>query len=51
VTINTERIPVQGDGSFNEQMVLRRGATAVSVRATSVNGAITDQQLPIIVPK
>ncbi len=51
VTINGERIRVQGDGSFNEHVVLKRGATAVSVRATSVNGAIMEQQLPIIVPK
>jgi hypothetical protein len=51
VTVNGERIPVQGDGSFNEQVVLKRGATAVAVRAAGVNGATTEQQLPIIVPK
>lgn len=51
VTVNGERIPVQGDGSFNEHVVLKRGATTVSVRATGVNGAVTEQQLPIVVPK
>lgn len=51
VTVNGERIPVQRDGSFNEHVVLKRGATAVSIRATGVNGAVTEQQLPIIVPK
>jgi hypothetical protein len=51
VTINGERIPVQRDGSFNEHVVLKRSATAVSIRATGASGAVTEQQLPIIAPK
>lgn len=51
MTVNGERIPVQQDGSFNEHVVLTKRATAVSIRATGVNGAITEQRLPIIVPQ
>ncbi len=48
VTVNGERIPVQLDGSFNEHVVLERKATAVSIRATGVSGAVSEQRLPIV---
>jgi hypothetical protein len=51
LTINNERIPVQQDGSFNEHVVLTRTAAVLSVRATGATGAVTEQQLPIIVPR
>jgi hypothetical protein len=51
VTINGERIPIQRDGSFNEHVALGRAATSVSIRATGANGAVTEQQLPIVVNK
>jgi hypothetical protein len=49
VDINGVRIPVQSDGSFNEHVVLPRNAIVVSIRATGANGAVTEQQLPIVV--
>jgi hypothetical protein len=50
LTLNGLRIEVQPDGSFNEFVMLEAGAAAtVTVRSTGVNGAVTEQERPVVV--
>ena len=50
LTLNGLRIEVQPDGSFNEFVMLEAGAaTTVSLRSTAVNGAVTEQERPVVV--
>ena len=50
LTLNGLRIDVQADGSFNEFVMFEAGAAAtVAVRSTAVNGAVTEQQRPVVV--
>jgi hypothetical protein len=50
LTLNGLRIEVQADGSFNEFVMFEAGAaTTVAVRSTAVNGAVTEQQRPVVV--
>jgi FecR protein len=50
VTVNDQRVDVQGDGSFNEFIQLDKGGRQlVVVRSTSINGGINEQKRPIVV--
>jgi len=50
LTLNGLRIEVQPDGSFNEFVMLEAGAaTTVTLRSTAVNGAVTEQERPVVV--
>jgi hypothetical protein len=47
LTVNGVRIPVQGDGSFGEHVVVVDDAAVISVRAGAEGGATTEQRLPV----
>lgn len=50
VTINGQRVDVQGDGSFNEFITLpTAGKQLVSIRSTGINGGINEQKRPVVV--
>ena len=50
VTVNDQRVDVQGDGSFNEFIQLDKGGRQlVVVRSTSINGGVNEQKRPIVV--
>ena len=47
LTVNGVRIPVQGDGSFGEHVVVVDDAAVISVRAAAEGGGTTEQRLPV----
>jgi len=50
VTVNDQRVDVQGDGSFNEFIQLDKGGRQlVVVRSTGINGGVNEQKRPIVV--
>ena len=50
VTVNDQRVDVQGDGSFNEFIQLDKGGRQIVViRSTSINGGVSKQERPIVV--
>jgi hypothetical protein len=50
VTINGQRVDVQGDGSFNEFITLpTAGKQLVSIRSTGINGGVNEQKRPVVV--
>jgi FecR protein len=50
VTINGQRVDVQGDGSFNEFITLAiAGRQLVTIRSTGINGGINVQKRPVVV--
>jgi hypothetical protein len=50
VTVNDQRVDVQGDGSFNEFIQLDKGGRQlVVIRSTSINGGVNEQKRPIVV--
>ena len=47
VTVNGQRVEVQGDGSFNEYITLDKpGHQVVVIRATSIGGGVKEEQDP-----
>jgi hypothetical protein len=50
VTVNEQRVDVQGDGSFNEFIQLdKAGRQLVVIRSTGINGGVNEQKRPIVV--
>ena len=50
VTVNDQRVDVQGDGSFNEFIQLDKGGRQlVVIRSTGINGGVNEQKRPIVV--
>jgi hypothetical protein len=50
VTVNDQRVDVQGDGSFNEFIQLDKGGRQIVViRSIGINGGINEQKRPIVV--
>jgi hypothetical protein len=50
VTINGQRVDVQGDGSFNEFITLpTAGRQLVTIRSTGINGGVNEQKRPVVV--
>jgi len=50
LTVNDQRVDVQGDGSFNEFIQLDKGGRQIVViRSTSINGGVNEQKRPIVV--
>jgi hypothetical protein len=50
VTVNGQRVDVQGDGSFNEFITLDKpGRQVVTVRAVGINGGANEQRRPVVV--
>jgi hypothetical protein len=50
VTVNDQRVDVQGDGSFNEFIQLDKGGRQIVViRSTGINGGVNEQKRPIVV--
>jgi hypothetical protein len=50
LTVNGQRIDVQANGSFNEYINLEPSAKPVVViRATGINGGVTEQKRPIVI--
>ena len=50
VTVNDQRVDVQGDGSFNEFIQLDKGGRQlVVIRSTGMNGGVNEQKRPIVV--
>ena len=50
VTVNDQRVDVQGDGSFNEFIQLdKAGRQIVVIRSTGINGGVNEQKRPIVV--
>jgi hypothetical protein len=50
VTINGQRVDVQGDGSFNEFITLpTAGRQNVSIRSTGINGGVNEQKRAVVV--
>jgi len=50
VTINGQRVDVQGDGGFNEFITLpTAGKQVVTIRSTGINGGINEQRRPVVV--
>jgi hypothetical protein len=47
VTVNGERLTVQRDGSFDEHVVLEEHVLEVVIRATGLDGAATEQRVPV----
>jgi hypothetical protein len=49
VTINGQRVDVQGDGGFNEFITLpTAGKQVVTIRSTGINGGINEQRRPVV---
>jgi hypothetical protein len=50
LTVNGQRIDVQANGTFNEYITLEPSAKPVVViRATGINGGVTEQKRPIVI--
>jgi hypothetical protein len=50
VTVNDQRVDVQGDGTFNEFIQLDKGGRQIVViRSIGINGGINEQKRPIVV--
>jgi hypothetical protein len=50
VTVNDQRVDVQGDGTFNEFIQLDKGGRQIVViRSTGINGGVNEQKRPIVV--
>jgi hypothetical protein len=50
LTVNDQRVDVQGDGSFNEFIQLDKGGRQlVVIRSTGMNGGVNEQKRPIVV--
>jgi len=50
VTVNGQRVDVQGDGSFNEFITLEKpGRQIVTIRSTGINGGLNEQKRPVVV--
>ena len=50
LTVNGQRVDVQGDGSFNEFITLEKpGKQVVVIRATSIGGVVNEQKRPVVV--
>jgi hypothetical protein len=50
VTVNDQRVDVQGDGTFNEFIQLDKGGRQIVViRSVGINGGINEQKRPIVV--
>jgi hypothetical protein len=50
VTVNGQRVEVQGDGGFNEFITLDKpGKQVVTVRAVGLNGGVNEQKRPVVV--
>jgi hypothetical protein len=50
VTINGQRVDVQGDGGFNEFITLpTAGKQVVTIRSTGINGGVNEQRRPVVV--
>jgi hypothetical protein len=50
VTVNDQRVDVQGDGSFNEFIQLDKGGRQIVViRSMGINGGVNEQKRPIVV--
>jgi hypothetical protein len=48
VTVNGQRVDVQGDGSFNEFITLDQpGKQVVAIRATGINGGVREIRRPV----
>lgn len=49
LTVNGQRVDVQGDGSFNEFITLDKvGKQMVVIRAIGINGGVNEQKRPIV---
>jgi hypothetical protein len=49
VTVNGQRVDVQGDGSFNEFITLDKpGRQVVTVRSVGINGGANEQRRPVV---
>lgn len=50
VTVNGQRVEVEGDGTFNDYITLEKpGRQIVVVRATGLNGGVNEQKRPVVV--
>jgi hypothetical protein len=50
VTVNGQRVEVEGDGSFNDFITLEKpGRQVVVIRATGLNGGVNEQRRPVVV--
>ena len=50
VTVNGQRVDVQGDGSFNEFITLDKpGRQVVVVRAVGLAGGVNEERRPVVV--
>jgi hypothetical protein len=50
VTVNGQRVEVEGDGTFNDYITLEKpGKQIVAIRATGLNGGVNEQKRPVIV--
>jgi len=50
VTVNEQRVDVQGDGTFNEFIQLDKvGRQLVVIRSTGINGGVNEQKRPVVV--
>jgi hypothetical protein len=50
VTVNGQRVDVQGDGTFNEFITLEKpGRQTIVIRATGLNGGVNEQKRPVVV--
>jgi FecR protein/Glucodextranase, domain B len=50
VTVNGQRVEVDGDGSFNDYITLEKaGRQLVVIRATGLNGGVNERKQPVVV--
>jgi hypothetical protein len=50
VTVNGQRVEVEGDGGFNDFITLEKpGRQIVVIRATGLNGGIRELTRPVVV--
>jgi len=50
VTVNDQRVDVQGDGAFNEFIQLDKvGRQVVVIRSIGINGGVNEQKRPVVV--
>ena len=50
VTVNGQRVEVEGDGGFNDFITLEKpGRQIVVIRATGLNGGVNEQRRPVVV--
>jgi len=50
LTVNGERMEVQGDGTFNDWITLQKpGRQMVVIRATGLNGGVNERKVAVVV--